>query len=185
MRHHFGGLDFRNGLTANADDFAQQRLRQSSLSAQGLEASGNNEFMIRPEFHFSRLCLAIVTQNRIRAAGRGPAKLFSAPWLLTRGRTALQSPQQLRERCFQRPRQRIERVDPRRDRSIFNLRKMRSPNPGHICQLDLRQAALFPHLADSPAKPDRERDCHFPIVAAIVGLTVRFTEQSIKEGAIR
>ena len=98
---------------------------------------------------------------------------------------ASESFQQFRERCFQRFRQRTDRIDPRRDRSVFNLRQVRSPNPGHIRQLDLRQAALFPQLADSATKPDRERDCHFPIVAGIVGLTVRFTEQSITEGAIR
>ena len=98
---------------------------------------------------------------------------------------ASESFQQFREWCFQRFRQRIDRIDPRRDRAVFNLRQVRSPNPGHICQLGLRQAALFPQLADSATKPDRERDCHFPIVAGIVGLTVRFTEQSITEGAIR
>jgi transposase-like protein len=32
-------------------------------------------------------------------------------------------------------------------------------------------------VTETATKPDGKRDCHFPIVAAIVGLIVRFTEQ--------
>lgn len=36
---------------------------------------------------------------------------------------------------------------------------------------------FFPQFAQTTAKPDGKRYCHFPMLAAIVGLTVRFIEQ--------
>jgi len=80
------------------------------------------------------------------------------------------------ERNLQRLCQRVESVNSRRYGSVFNLRQVRPPYLSQIRKLNLRQAATLAQLADSAAKPDWERDCHFPIVAAIVGLIVRFTE---------
>jgi hypothetical protein len=47
-------FDFANRLSANANEFAQQRLRQESFAAQALEALGSFGFFPRPLVHFFR-----------------------------------------------------------------------------------------------------------------------------------
>jgi hypothetical protein len=43
--------------------------------------------------------------------------------------------------------------------------------------LGLGQSMLFPQLAQTAAQPDGEGDCHVPMLALIVGSTVRYIEQ--------
>jgi hypothetical protein len=64
MGHHASVFDFVHGLPANANNFAQQQLRQGSFPAQGPEASGNLVFFPWPRVHFSHPLLAIVRHKR-------------------------------------------------------------------------------------------------------------------------
>jgi len=82
VRHHVSIFDLGNGLTANPDDFRQMRLLHAGLPTKRPKSLGSFGFFPWPGVHFFRPCLAIVSQNRFRAAGRGPAGPFSDPWRL-------------------------------------------------------------------------------------------------------
>jgi hypothetical protein len=63
MGHHVSVFDLADGLSANAHDATQIRLRQESFLAHGLEASGNSEFIIWLGFHSSAPILQLCSTH--------------------------------------------------------------------------------------------------------------------------
>jgi hypothetical protein len=81
--------------------------------------------------------------------------------------------EQLFQLHIERQRQSVQSINSGGYGSILNLAEVCPSNSSHIGKLSLRQAVLFPYFAQTAAKADGKRDCHFPIVTAIVNKNVR------------